>query len=316
MIVNTETFPSQIGKTWPVTNKTKYVVGDFMWTGWDHLGECGVGVVEYGKTPLRLNKPYPCIAGGVGSVNLVGEIEAQGWYTKAAYGMLYKPYISVRPLPHAGQKRKMSNWRGTDTVNSWAWGNQYYGQKVKVEIYCSGYQVELRQNGKSLGTSLFKECKAEFDVVYDAGILEAISYDEKGIELGRSYLQSAGEQSRLVLYTEKQQVPSGEVVYVYVEIVDESGIRKVNEDTEVVFTVSGSGELLGTGSGSPWARYPYTGNKTKTWYGTAAVVIQAKDEGSITVTAATKEMKADEIHLSVVLNNKMKREGASCIIQI
>ena len=223
--------------------------------------------------------------------------------------MLYKPYISVRPLPHAGQKRKMSNWRGTDTVNSWAWGNQYYGQKVKVEIYCSGYQVELRQNGKSLGTSLFKECKAEFDVVYDAGILEAISYDEKGIELGRSYLQSAGEQSRLVLYTEKQQVPSGEVVYVYVEIVDESGIRKVNEDTEVVFTVSGSGELLGTGSGSPWARYPYTGNKTKTWYGTAAVVIQAKDEGSIKVTAATKEMKADEIHLSVVLNNKMKREG-------
>lgn len=308
LIVNTETFPSQIGKTWPVTNKTKYVVGDFMWTGWDHLGECGVGVVEYGKTPLRLNKPYPCIAGGVGSVNLVGEIEAQGWYTKAAYGMLYKPYISVRPLPHAGQKRKMSNWRGTDTVNSWAWGNQYYGQKVKVEIYCSGYQVELRQNGKSLGTSLFKECKAEFDVVYDAGILEAISYDEKGIELGRSYLQSAGEQSRLVLHTEKQQVPSGEVVYVYVEIVDESGIRKVNEDTEVVFTVSGSGELLGTGSGSPWARYPYTGNKTKTWYGTAAVVIQAKDEGSIKVTAATKEMKADEIHLSVVLNNKMKRE--------
>ena len=79
--------------------------------------------------------------------------------------------------------------------------------------------------------------------MYDAGILEAISYDEKGIELGRSYLQSAGEQSRLVLYTEKQQVPSGEVVYVYVEIVDESGIRKVNEDTEVVFTVSGSGEL-------------------------------------------------------------------------
>ena len=300
LIVNTETFPSQIGKTWRVTEKTKYVVGDFMWTGWDHLGECGVGVVEYGKTSRRLNKPYPCIAGGVGSVNLVGEIEVQGWYTKAVFGMLDRPYIGVRPLPHAGEKRKMSNWRGTDAVNSWAWGKQYYGRQAKVEIYSSGYQVELIQNGKSLGRSLLKECKAEFDVPYEAGELEAVSYDEQGTELGRSCLKSAGDQSRLTLRTEKQQIPSGEIVYVFAELTDEHGIRKGNEDTEVVFTVNGDGELLATGSGSPWAEYPYTGNKAKTWYGTAAAVIRAKKKGTVKITAAAGDMKAAEIILSVV----------------
>lgn len=300
LIVNTETFPSQIGKTWPVTKKTAYVAGDFMWTGWDHLGECGVGVVEYGKTPRRLNKPYPCIAGGVGSVNLVGEIEAQGWYTKAVFGMLDQPYIGVRPLPHAGEKRKMSNWRGTDAVNSWAWGEQYYGKQAKVEIYCSGYEVELIQNGKSLGRSLLKECRSEFDVMYKAGELEAVSYDEQGKELGRSSLKSAGDQSRLILRAEKQHIPSGGIVYVFAEITDEQGIRKVNEDTDVVFTVCGNGELLAAGSGSPWAEYPYTGNKAKTWYGTAAAVVRAGEKGTITVTAEAGDKKADAIILSAV----------------
>ena len=94
---------------------------------------------------------------------------------------------------------------------------------------------------------MLKECKAEFDVPYEAGELEAVSYDEQGTELGRSCLKSAGDQSRLTLRTEKQQIPSGEIVYVFAELTDEHGIRKGNEDTEVVFTVNGDGELLATG---------------------------------------------------------------------
>lgn len=127
-----------------------------MWTGWDYLGEAGIGVVQYGKERRQMNKPYPCLSSGVGSVNLVGEVEAQGYYTKAVFGKLLNPYIGVRPLHHAGEKRIMSQWRGTDAVNSWSWTG-CEGKKAQIEVYSSTATVELWQDERSLGKKEIKE---------------------------------------------------------------------------------------------------------------------------------------------------------------
>lgn len=305
MIVNTETFPGAIGKAWPDTVSHSWVVGDFMWTGWDYLGECGIGVVEYGKTPLRLNKPYPCISSGVGSVNLVGEIEAQGYYAKTVYGLMKRPYIAVHPVTHAGEKVKMSNWRGTDAVNSWAWG-QNYGKMVSVEVYSKEPMVELLQNGVSLGKKKIVFCKADFKVTYKAGKLEAVAYDEREQETGRSILETDDETEKLSLYAEYEELNKGQVVYVFAEVTDSKGVRKVYKETEIQFEVKGNGKLLATGSGNPWALHPYTGTVADSWYGSAAVVVQAgmKDE-IINVKATTKDGLSASIQIQVKKGRKL-----------
>lgn len=299
MIVHTETFPSRIGQTWPQTLACPWVVGDFMWTGWDYLGENGLGVPEYGRTPRRLSKPYPCVSAGTGSFNLVGEMEAQGCYTKTVYGQADRPYISVHPLCHAGEKVKMSNWRGTDAVCSWAWG-QKYGAETTVEVYSDQPWVELLQNGQSLGRKNVKACKAEYRVRYQPGKLEAVAYDGQGRENGRCMLQTDDEALRLRLWAEADCLPEGGLCYLFAELVDSRGIRKVAADRTVSFTAEGAGRLLAAGSGSPWAEDPYTGSKVRTWFGTAAAVVQAgENTGRILVTASGPDLETVQLEIPV-----------------
>lgn len=299
MIVHTETFPSRIGQTWPQTLACPWVVGDFMWTGWDYLGENGLGVPEYGRTPRRLSKPYPCVSAGTGALNLVGEMEAQGCYTKTVYGQAEQPYIAVRPLDHAGEKVKMSSWRGTDAVCSWAWG-QKFGAETTVEVYSSQPRVELLQNGRSLGKKAVQACKAEYRVKYQPGTLEAVAYDGQGRETGRCLLQSDDEATRLCLRAEAEQLPPGGVCYLFAELVDSRGTRKAAADRAITFKVEGAGQLLAVGSGSPWAEDPYAGTTARTWFGTAAAVVQAgKETGRLWVTVSGQGLEPVQLEIPV-----------------
>lgn len=159
-----------------------------------------------------------------------------------------------------------------------------------MDIYSSEPEVELFQNGSSLGKKATVESKAEYDVVYQKGNLEAFAYDAAGKETGRSSLESADKESRLRIHVEKGILSREEITFVFAEIVDSRGIRKVSEDREIELRIEGMGKLLATGSGSPWAERPYTGNTAKTWYGTMAGAIKASDEaGEITITALAKE---------------------------
>lgn len=300
MIVHTETFPGRIGQTWPETLACPWVVGDFMWTGWDYLGENGLGVPEYGKTPRRLSKPYPCVSAGTGSINLAGEIEAQGYYTKTVFGQADKPYIAVRPVCHAGEKVKMSNWRGTDAVCSWAWG-QKYGAETTVEVYSNQPWVELMQNGRSMGRKATIACRAEYRVRYLPGELEVVAYDGQGQKSGCSTLHSDDSAIRLRLRAEKNRLTEGGVCYLFAELVDSRGTRKVAVDRAVSFSVEGTGRLLAVGSGSPWAEEPYTGSETHTWFGTAAAVVQAAENtGRITVTVSGRGLEQARLEIPVV----------------
>lgn len=299
MIVHTETFPSRIGQTWPQTLACPWVVGDFMWTGWDYLGENGLGVPEYGRTPRRLSKPYPCVSAGTGSLNLVGEMEAQGCYTKTVYGQADRPYIAVRPLCHAGEKVKMSNWRGTDAVCSWAWG-QKYGAETTVEVYSSQPWVELLQNGQSLGKKAVQACKAAYRVRYQPGELEAVAYDGQGHKAGHCTLQTDDAATRLHLWAEANHLSPGGVCYLFAELVDSRGTRKAAADRTLTFTVEGTGQLLAAGSGSPWAKEPYGGPTARTWFGTAAVVVQAgKTSGRILVTVSGQGLEPVQLEIPV-----------------
>ena len=242
-----------------------------MWTGWDYLGEAGIGVCTYGKNKKQFNKPYPCISAGIGSVNLIGDPEAQAYFSKAAFHLLTKPYIGVRPLDHADERVEMGQWRGTDVVSSWTWKG-CEGKTAEINIFANADSVELFQDGRSLGRKPVCENLTVFETTYVPGILCAIAYDDSGKELGRSELKTANAVANVSIEIEPH-TPEDSILFVSLSLVDEEGNLNRNEDRRIRVRVNG-GELLALGSGAPLTQESYLSDAFTSYQGKLLAVVR------------------------------------------
>ena len=297
LLLNSETYPNAIGHNWPGVLTNPGVVGDFMWTGWDYLGEVGAGVVEYGKKYGGFNKPYPCVAAGLGPVDMTGFIEAEGLFASVAYRHEKNPRIGVRPINHFGEKYFIGQWRGTDAVSSWSWEGQE-GKKAEVEVYSYEPLVELFVNGASVGKQKPVDCKAKFVTTYSPGVIRAVAYDENGQETGNSELRSASPKTQITLLPEQTSIAADgkDLAYVAIHITDEKGFQKALSDRRVWVEVSGAGTLAGLGSGNPKTTDDFCGNTCLTWYGRTMAVIRSNGQiGDICIKVKAENLPEKQI---------------------
>ena len=302
IMVGTETYPQSVAHRWPFIASHSYVVGDFMWTAMDYLGEAGIGVSIYGTKKGGFNRPYPCISGGCGAIDLIGHVETEGYWAAIAWGQYKKPYIAVRPVNHTGEDHFFGMWRGTDAVSSWSWKNME-GRRAQIEVYSPGEEVELYQDGKSLGRKPLTECRALYDTVYGRGELRAVCYDAHGARLAEETLRSAGEKTYLTVTPEETcLLADGEdMTFLSVELTDEDGIIKFLEDRKVMISVTGAGVLTAVGSGNPVTTEPFTGNSYTTWFGRMGCYVRSSGEpGEAKVTVAAEDLEPVEILLTFV----------------
>ena len=282
VIFGSETFPQDIWKNWQMVKKFPYLVGDFMWTSWDYLGEAGIGAWSYtGGMPF--NRPYPWILAGAGVIDILGVPDGSCKYASTVWGLESSPVIAVRPANHPGVRVSKSVWRGTNAILSWSWAG-CEGNKTEVEVYSDQAQVELLLNGKSLGRKKVKECKAMFKVRYAPGILTAAAYDASGRETGRSELVSADKPLKIAVRPEKTEVSSGEIFFVPINIEGTNNIVESNADRRLTVTAEG-GELLAFGSANPCTEEEYHTGSFTTYYGRSLAVIRAGASGAIHVKA-------------------------------
>ena len=174
VILGSETFSFDVCKNWNMMREHPYLVGDFMWTAWDYLGEAGIGAWSYtGGMPF--NRPYPWVLGGAGVIDITGKPDGSCRYASTVWGLEKKPRIAVKPVNHPGVRVSKSVWRGTNAMESWAWSG-CEGNKAEVEVYSDAAAVELLLGGKSLGKKKIKECKAIFKTRYAPEVLTAVAY--------------------------------------------------------------------------------------------------------------------------------------------
>lgn len=293
VILHSETFPSHIANGWKIVERNDSIIGDFMWTAWDYLGEAGVGEPTYGTTKAPFSKEYPCQNAGVGAVDLTGEPEPFAYYIATLWGAYNKPYFAVRPLNHAGEEYTLGNWRATDAVHSWTWPEQE-GKITDIEIYARAASVELFQNGVSLGKQEITDCKAVFHAEYKPGKLEVVAYDESGNEIDRDELATASDETKLSISVEESVIKADgeDLAYISVEITDNAGIRKMLSDKKVTITVSGAGTLAAVGSAACRTEESYLGNAFTTYNGRMIAIVRSNGtEGSIYITASTDDLK-------------------------
>lgn len=289
IVYGSETFPQDIYKNWKQVKKYPYLIGDFMWTAWDYLGEAGIGAWSYtGGMPF--NRPYPWVLSGAGVIDILGRTDGSCRYASTVWGLETKPVIAVKPVNHPGVRPSKSVWRGTNAVESWSWSG-CDGNRAEIEVYSDAYRVELQLNGRKIGRKRLRKCRAIFRTPYEAGTLTAIAYDRDNTELSRSELLSAAEDIRICARPEKANAAPGEVIYVPVTLEDNNGVIESNADRKLSVSVS-NGELLGFGSANPCTEEQYHTGSFTSYMGCALAVIRAGRDGVLTVSVSDEAQTA------------------------
>lgn len=272
LIYGSETFPQDLSKNWEMVKKYPYLIGDFMWTAWDYIGEVGLGAWAYSKDGTGFNKPYPWLLADTGAIDIIGTPNAEMFWAQAAWGLLDKPIITVQPVNHPGVSPAKMVWRGTNAMDSWSWQG-CDGNKAIVEVYTDATTVELILNGKKVGKKKVKENRAIFKTKYASGRIEAIAYDANGNEVSRNALESATGALHIYAVPEVDVATTGEVVYVNIAIMDSKGVIESTADEKLQVTVEG-GELLGFGSANPRTKERFDAGEYTTYYGTALAAVR------------------------------------------
>ena len=291
LILGSETFCSDAYRFWELAKENPRLLGDFVWSGIDYLGEDGIGAWEYKEYAPEFEHNVGWISAGAGRIDLTGKPLGEALYTRVAFEQDSGPFLAVRPICHAGRSHSPSAWKMTNAMPTWSFRG-WEGKQAHVEVYARADSVELLLNGASLGRKQVKNnCVFTFQVPYANGKLEAVAYDAPGHETGRSTLETAGEETILRAVPEETMVRAGHLSFIRLQYTDSNGIVKPCERGVLDVKVEG-GRLVGLGSACPYYERSYLDSTCDTYYGEALAIVEAGSGDQVTLTAGDGKHEA------------------------
>ena len=291
VMVGSETYPPDIARNWALVTKLPSVIGDFTWTGWDYIGEAGVGIPAYAFGEGGFGAQFPCQLAYCGDLDLTGFRRPLSYYREIVFGLRQEPYIAVQNPHHYGKTLIKTPWVMSDADESWDWPG-CEGKPVVVEVYAPGDEVELFLNGRSLGRKKPDNFRALFETVYEPGSLRAQNY-QKGEELGLIELFTPEKETKLRI---EEDYAGEKLIYLMVSLTDAAGIPVTGADEMITAEAEGA-ELLGFGSGDPKPLLNYNEGKTRTYKGRAQLILKKTGSGSVRVTVRIESGKTAQISL-------------------
>ncbi len=301
IIAGTESFPREAFNSWMEVLDNPYIIGDFVWTAYDYIGEASIGWLGYQQE----GSFYPWNLAFCGDIDICGWKRPQSYYRDA----LWKPNqlsVFVTPpkpsFPINPQIEKWSKWNWFDSAADWNWKG-YENKPVIVNVYSSCQTVELFLNGKSLGkkeTNRTSKFMANWEVPYQAGTLTAVGYNVND-KVNTASLTTAGTAVKMRVTADRTNLKANgqDLSYVTVELLDAKGNLNPRAANLVKFKVEGQGAVAGVGNANPESLESYQLPQRKAWRGKCMVVIKSTGKpGDITlkVTAAGIEGKTITLH--------------------
>jgi len=307
VIVQTESYPRDAFSNWKMVKNHSYILGDFVWTALDYLGESGIGRWYYpGDVPGEhyQGKMFPWHGAYCGDIDLTGWRKPISHYRSMLYNDNEKLYLAVRePNPDSG-KIKITGWAVWPTWESWTWPG-YEGKEIQVEVYSKYPKVRLYLNSKLIGelaTTEEKEFKATFNVPYVKGELKAVGVvDNKEVE--STILQTSGDGAKIKLIVDRAKITADgqDLSFVTIEVTDKDGNLQPNAENQLEFHISGPGVIAGVDNASIKDIDPYVGSSRKAWHGRALVVIKSNRRiGTIKLTVSSPNLMNATTNISTV----------------
>jgi len=340
IMMTTESFPADAFEQWKLAHDNSYILGEFVWTSMDYLGEAGIGawgvgtpkeasqaeqmnrfvrvyttkMGENGKSPFTGTAPppnplfpgYPWIGSYCGDLDLTGFRKGQSYYRDILWNGGDRVYATVR-LPDPEDKKIFAiGWGVVPTLASWTWPG-HEGKDMQVEVYSGADKVRLFLNEKIIGelpTGRDQQFKATFTVPYAPGTLraEGVRGDRTVAEMS---LKTAGFAKSLRLTPDRAIIRADgqDLSFVTVEAVDPSGQAQPSAQQEIEFAIIGPGVIAGSGTGDTKSLESYQAARSSLFNGRALVVVRSSgNAGAIRLTAKSKELGETSAMVSAEMN--------------
>ncbi len=264
-----------------------YIAGEFVWTGFDYLGE----PTPYDNETVRkmgFTDKAASRSSYFGIVDLVG-IPKDRYYLYKSYWKPDEDMIHI--LPH------------------WNWEDKT-GQAVPIFVYTNGDEAELFLNGQSQGkrrknptsdNSVERFRLMWKDVIYRPGELKVVAY-KAGRKIGEKTLKTAGNATQLRLTPDRTTIKSDgqDLSYVLVEALDAAGNTVPLAMDRINLTINGAGHIAGVGNGNPQSFEPFQASVVNLFYGKAMVIVRSENSaGPIQLEASAKGLKKAQTNINV-----------------
>ncbi|OAV45291.1 glycoside hydrolase family 2 TIM barrel-domain containing protein [Lewinella sp. 4G2] len=296
IMYQSESYPREAFGAWQSVLDHPYVIGDFVWTAWDYLGEASIGWLGY----TQKGSFFPWNLAYNGDFDICGWKRPQSYYRDAVWMEDQLSLFVHAPTPSFPEKnadlQSWSKWDWDDVVPHWNWSG-YEGELLDVEVYSSCEEVALYLNDKLLErrpTSAQNEFRTRFRVPYAPGQLRAVGYrDGKVVEEKRLVTASAAKHLTATPDRTQLRADGGDLSYITVVVNDEQGTRCFDSEADVTFSISGPGEIIAVGNSNPRSTESSLVCNRKAWRGRCMVVVQSTGAaGTISVTASAPGLKA------------------------
>ena len=294
IIVQTESYPRDAFYNWNMVQDHNYIIGDFVWTALDYLGESGIGRYYYpGEPPGEHWETdlYPWHGAYCGDIELTGWRKPISHYRNLLWNNTEKLYMAVRePNPDSGEIKK-TLWSVWPTWESWTWPG-HEGKDIQVEVYSKYPKVRLYLNDKLIGeqqTTRKQEYKATFALPYTHGLLKAAGVvDSKEVET--FVLQTSGRAAKIRPTADRKEILADgqDLSFVSVEITDKDGTLQPNAQNLLQFKVDGPAVIAGVDNANMKDTSRYVDTSRKAWHGRVLVVIRSTQRsGEIRLTVSS-----------------------------
>ena len=315
ILYTSESLPKDAFSYWRHVEAKPWVIGDFVWTAVDYIGESGIGWMGYSQDWQKLG-PYPWHLAYCGEIDATGRKRPAAYYRQILWKTGIDPVAVFVRQPEGTEdlpdrhffpiEPPHLDWSLDDVHPSWTWPGQE-NRPLDVDVYSEFPEAELFLNGKSLGrraVGLENEYKAVFKVPYAPGNLTAIGYRD-GREAGRWTLRTAASPAQAHVSMDRLRMAANgeDLAYLTVELQDANGvpIYARDGDREVRVRVRGAGALAGMGNGNPMDASSFESGVRKTFHGRAVAVIRAGTAaGPVIIDVEVEGLPGRQIRLNAV----------------
>jgi beta-galactosidase len=263
----TAQFGSSADKVFASQDKHPYVAGEFVWSGWDYLGE---------PTPY-----YSARSSYSGIIDLAG-FKKDRFYLYQARWRPDLPMVHI--LPH------------------WNWPDRI-GKITPVHVFTSGDEAELFLNGRSLG----KKKKGEFeyrlrwdDVRYEPGELKVIAY-KKGKKWAEEIVKTTDSPAQLLISADRNTINADgeDLSFITVKVADKNGSMVPDANNKISFTIEGPGEIVATDNGDPANLVSFASKEREAYFGLILAIVRSErgKSGTIKVSASSNGLKMATVEI-------------------
>jgi hypothetical protein len=268
---------------WNAVADNDYVMGQFLWTGIEYLGEA---------------RQFPTRHSTSGLIDLAGNKKPEFYFRQSLWSE--KPMIFIGTTDRLNENGPVNLWAHKRVDPVW---NYKAGQNVSINIFTNCPEAELFLNDKSLGTKKmadFRNRTMTWEVPFESGILKAVAKTD-GIPVAEYSIKTTGAPAGIKISTDFSELKGEKALgHIYAEICDENGNAVYSAENEITCEMSGPIKLLGMEDSNPRNIEDYKDNRQHSYHGKLLIYVQSEGKpGKALIKLSSPGLKGTEINFEI-----------------